>query len=93
MASLEPMAKSLVDWNQTAYMPTGRVKAKTWVADGAVLIGDAAYTSVQYTGPADAALPPGQASDRVAWTGSLAKIRSAGPARVHFCHDTAVLHG
>ena len=40
--SLEPMAKSLVDWKQTAYMPTGRVKAKTWVADGAVLIGDAA---------------------------------------------------
>jgi len=41
--SLEPMARSLVDWNQTAYMPTGRVKAKAWVADGAVLIGDAAH--------------------------------------------------
>ncbi|MBM4132341.1 MAG: monooxygenase [Nitrospira sp.] len=41
--TLEPMAKSLVDWKQTAYMPTGRVKAKTWVADGAVLIGDAAH--------------------------------------------------
>ncbi|MDE3035423.1 MAG: FAD-dependent monooxygenase, partial [Nitrospirota bacterium] len=41
--TVEPMAKSLVDWKQTAYMPTGRVKAKTWVADGAVLIGDAAH--------------------------------------------------
>ncbi|MFM8551796.1 MAG: FAD-dependent monooxygenase [Nitrospiraceae bacterium] len=41
--TLAPMAESLVDWNQTAYMPTGRVKAKTWVADGAVLIGDAAH--------------------------------------------------
>ncbi|HEX9032291.1 MAG TPA: N-acyl homoserine lactonase family protein [Streptosporangiaceae bacterium] len=62
--------------------------------DGApdVLIGDAAYTSVQYAGPPDAPLPPGQASDLTAWSESLAKIKSAAPARVHFCHDTAVLH-
>jgi monooxygenase len=33
----------LRDWNQTAYMPTGRVRTSTWVADGAVLIGDAAH--------------------------------------------------
>ena len=33
----------LSDWKQTAYMPTGRVRAATWVADGAVLIGDAAH--------------------------------------------------
>ncbi|MGB0908792.1 MAG: FAD-dependent oxidoreductase [Nitrospirales bacterium] len=33
----------LVDWQQTAYMGTGRVRAKTWVTDGAVLIGDAAH--------------------------------------------------
>jgi N-acyl homoserine lactone hydrolase len=65
------------------------------VAGGAeeVLIGDAAYTSVQYSGPADAALPDGQASDRVAWASSLRRIRTANPAAVHFCHDTAVLHG
>ena len=31
------------DWSQTAYMPTGRVRTPTWVADGAVLIGDAAH--------------------------------------------------
>lgn len=31
------------DWPQTAYMPTGRVRAKSWVSDGAVLIGDAAH--------------------------------------------------
>jgi N-acyl homoserine lactone hydrolase len=57
-----------------------------------VLIGDAAYTSVQYAGPSDATLPPGQASDRAAWSESLAKIKSVSPARVHFCHDTAVMH-
>lgn len=41
--SLEPTFRCLTDWNQTAYMPTGRVKAGRWVADGAVLIGDAAH--------------------------------------------------
>jgi N-acyl homoserine lactone hydrolase len=63
-------------------------------ADGGpdVLIGDAAYTSVQYSGPADARLPDGQASDRAAWGESLQRIRAAAPARVHFCHDTAVIH-
>lgn len=34
---------SFVDWNQTAYMGTGRVRAKTWVHDGAVVMGDAAH--------------------------------------------------
>ncbi len=33
----------LVNWNQTAYMPTGRVRAASWVAHGAALIGDAAH--------------------------------------------------
>jgi 2-polyprenyl-6-methoxyphenol hydroxylase-like FAD-dependent oxidoreductase len=35
--------RNLNDWGQTAYMPTGRVRTPTWVADGAVLIGDAAH--------------------------------------------------
>jgi len=35
--------RRLTDWSQTAYMPTGRVRTPTWVADGAVLIGDAAH--------------------------------------------------
>ena len=35
--------QGLKDWSQTAYMPTGRVRTPTWVADGAVLIGDAAH--------------------------------------------------
>jgi monooxygenase len=35
--------QNLHDWDQTAYMPTGRVRTPTWVADGAVLIGDAAH--------------------------------------------------
>src|SRR6188474_1065435 len=34
---------NLNDWNQTAYMPTGRVRTSRWVADGALLIGDAAH--------------------------------------------------
>ncbi len=63
-------------------------------ADGGpdVLIGDAAYTSVQFGAPADARLPDGQASDRAAWGESLQRIKAAAPARVHFCHDTAVIH-
>ena len=35
--------RNLTDWAQTAYMPTGRVRAATWVTEGAVLIGDAAH--------------------------------------------------
>jgi N-acyl homoserine lactone hydrolase len=58
-----------------------------------VLIGDAAYTSVQFGGPAEDELPDGQAADIVSWRDSLARVKSAEPARVHFCHDTAVIHG
>ena len=39
----ESVYASLKDWSQTAYMPTGRVRTATWVADGAALIGDAAH--------------------------------------------------
>jgi 6-methylpretetramide 4-monooxygenase len=38
-----PLFENLSDWNQTAYMPTGRVRTACWVADGAALIGDAAH--------------------------------------------------
>jgi 2-polyprenyl-6-methoxyphenol hydroxylase-like FAD-dependent oxidoreductase len=41
--SLEKTFRTLADWKQTGYMPTGRVMTDTWVADGAVLIGDAAH--------------------------------------------------
>lgn len=41
--SLEKTFRTLTDWKQTAYMPTGRVMTDTWVADGAALIGDAAH--------------------------------------------------
>ncbi len=34
---------TLSSWTQTAYMVTGRVRIPTWVAHGAVLIGDAAH--------------------------------------------------
>jgi N-acyl homoserine lactone hydrolase len=58
-----------------------------------VLIGDAAYTSALYQGPADQKLPPGQAADETSWHDSIGRLRGMQPARVHFCHDTAVVHG
>lgn len=41
--SSESIFRTLTDWKHTAFMPTGRVRTPTWVADGAVLIGDAAH--------------------------------------------------
>ena len=32
---MESIVPGLVDWSQTGYMPTGRVKTDRWVADGA----------------------------------------------------------
>lgn len=40
---LGPLFDSFVDWNQTAYLGTGRVRATTWVQEGAVVMGDAAH--------------------------------------------------
>ena len=58
-----------------------------------LLIGDAAYTPREYTGPVDQELPPGQAADRPSWEASVGRVRSMAPARVHFCHHTDVVHG
>ncbi len=41
--NLATIFDSFVDWTQTAYMGTGRVRAKTWVMDRAVVMGDAAH--------------------------------------------------
>lgn len=41
--AIEPVVANLRGWEQTGYMPTGRVRTPRWVADGAVLIGDAAH--------------------------------------------------
>ncbi len=41
--SCAALFRNLHDWGQTAFMPTGRVRTPTWVADGAMLIGDAAH--------------------------------------------------
>ena len=57
-----------------------------------LLIGDAAYTPREYTGPLDQKLPPGQAADRPSWETSIGRVRSMAPARVHFCHHTDVIH-
>jgi N-acyl homoserine lactone hydrolase len=63
-------------------------------ADGTsdMLIGDAAYTPVQYLDPGSEDLPDGQASDVQAWRDSLHRIKSAEPGRVHFCHHTDIIH-
>ncbi len=41
--NLKGLFDSFIDWKQTAYMGTGRVRAKTWVVDRAVIMGDAAH--------------------------------------------------
>jgi N-acyl homoserine lactone hydrolase len=56
-----------------------------------VLIGDAAYKTRQYLEP-DGDLPPGQAKDPAAWRVSVGRVHALRPARVHFCHDTEVIH-
>jgi N-acyl homoserine lactone hydrolase len=57
-----------------------------------LLIGDAAYTPREYTGPLDQRLPPGQAADRPSWESSIGRVRSMTPSRVHFCHHTGTVH-
>jgi N-acyl homoserine lactone hydrolase len=57
-----------------------------------LLIGDAAYTPRVYADPAGDHLPNGQASDLPTWRGSLTRIRSLAPERVHFCHHTDIIH-
>jgi N-acyl homoserine lactone hydrolase len=58
-----------------------------------VLIGDAAYTPRQYSGPPGQQLPPGQAADRPSWETSVGRVRSLAPSRVHFCHHTDIAGG
>lgn len=57
-----------------------------------VLIGDASYTPRQYLEPDSGTLPAGQASDAAAWRASVSRIKSMAPDRVHFCHDTEIIH-
>jgi N-acyl homoserine lactone hydrolase len=58
-----------------------------------VLIGDAAYTQRLYSDPSLVDRVPGQAADVPAWHASLERVRALGAAKVHFCHDTGVVHG
>ena len=55
-----------------------------------ILIGDAAYTGAIYRRP-DLPLVAGQAADVESWRSSLDRLRSLGAARIHFCHDAAVI--
>ena len=41
--TLEEPLRSVTSWEQVGYMPCMRVRADTWTADGAALIGDAAH--------------------------------------------------
>ena len=58
-----------------------------------VLIGDAAYTPVIYTGEQAGESVPGQAADVPSWNASLTRLRSLSPERVHFCHHEGVVTG
>jgi len=58
-----------------------------------LLIGDAAYTPREYTGPLSQKLPPGQAADRPSWEASIGRVQSMAKSRVHFCHHTDIVHG
>jgi N-acyl homoserine lactone hydrolase len=64
-------------------------------ADGSadLLIGDAAYTPREYATPDGEDPPPGQAADLASWRGSVRRIQSLSPDRVHFCHHTDIVHG
>ena len=57
-----------------------------------VLIGDAAYKPRLYLEPDEGDLPPGQATDPAAWRESVGRVHALRPGRVHFCHDTEVVH-
>jgi len=63
------------------------------VAEADMLIGDAAYTPQLYLNPALEPQVPGQAADPAAWRDSLARVRALSPERVHFCHNTDIIHG
>jgi N-acyl homoserine lactone hydrolase len=60
---------------------------------GAVMIGDAAYTSEIYRARDEADLTEwrGQYSDRAAWSESLDRLHGMHPHAVHFCHDTRIV--
>jgi N-acyl homoserine lactone hydrolase len=71
----------------------GHQSVRVEAADGTsdLLIGDAAYTPRQYRDPDSDDLPDGQARDVAAWRSSVRPIQSL-PGRVHFCHNTEVIH-
>jgi len=60
---------------------------------GALMIGDAAYTSDIYRDRDEADLTNwrGQYADRDAWSESLGRLHDMHPHAVHFCHDTIVV--
>ena len=60
---------------------------------GAIMIGDAAYTSDIYRKGDEADFGPwrGQFDDRAAWSSSLRRLHEMHPHEVHFCHDTQVV--
>ncbi len=78
---IESVVENLRDWDQTAYMPTGRVRAPRWVADGAVLIGDAAH-----------AMNPHASQGRMqAMSDAIALAEVIGECRVHDRWDAHIL--
>src|SRR3977135_2846889 len=61
---------------------------------GALMIGDAAYTSEIFRDrdQADLTRWRGQYEDRSAWSESLGRLHAMRPPAAPFCHDTRVVH-
>jgi N-acyl homoserine lactone hydrolase len=89
-AEILPGLRAIATPGHTAGHQSILVESADGLSD--VLVGDAAYQPRQYLDPAADNLPDGQASDVPAWRASVAKIRAGSPDRVHFCHDTEILH-
>jgi N-acyl homoserine lactone hydrolase len=60
---------------------------------GALMIGDAAYTSDIFLANDEVDLEDwrGQYADKEAWSASLHRLRTMHSHAVHFCHDTRIL--
>ena len=89
-AEILPGLRAITTPGHTAGHQSVLVDAADGLSD--VLVGDAAYTPGQYLVPESNELPEGQASDVTAWRASVGKIKDAAPDRVHFCHNTEIIH-
>ena len=89
-AEILPGLRAVATPGHTAGHQSVQVDSADGLTD--VLVGDAAYGPRQYLEPDADQLPDGQAADVTSWRASVARIRAAAPDRVHFCHNTEIIH-